>query len=98
MRLSFITPAIGYARRRTDHPERQGISLDQQVSTTKPDKWGRPGRITLIFFTDGMVHACACGPSRPRTELLNAQYLDSAVDRDETSNAVKFDLGRLLKQ
>lgn len=34
------------------------------------------------------------------SELLSAQYLDSAVDRDETSNAyaVKFDLGQLLKQ
>lgn len=65
MRLSFMTPAIVQARRRTAHPEKQAISLDQQVSTAKPNDRDRPARITLLFFTDSMVHACACGPSRP---------------------------------
>ncbi len=39
-----------------------------------------------------------CVETTDCSDLLNAQDLDSAVDRDETSNAVKFDLRRLLKQ
>ena len=92
-----MTPAIVQAPRRTAQPERQAISLISRCQ--QPGRnFGNGPRITLMFCIDGMVHASACGSSRLRTFLLDAQYLDSAVDRDETSNAVKFDLGQLLKQ